>query len=73
MTHVTTFMEKGFQPSSCPTFKIATVAITNFLLSLLLIIIVDVVVQFLPFVQFFLNQYKMFEQVQNFLNQYKIF
>ena len=34
---------------------------------------IDVVVQFLPLVQFFLNQYKMFEPVQNFLNQYKIF
>ena len=30
-----------------------------------------VVVQFLPLVQFFLNQYKIFEQVQNILNQYK--
>ena len=34
---------------------------------------VDVVVQFLPLVQFFLNQYKILESVQNFLNQYKIF
>ena len=33
----------------------------------------NVVVQFLPLVQFFLNQYKIFEPVQNFLNQYKIF
>ena len=32
-----------------------------------------VVVQFLPLVQFFLNQYKIFKPVQIFLNQYKIF
>ena len=34
---------------------------------------IAVVVQFLLLVQFFLNQYKIFEPVQNFLNQYKIF
>ena len=34
---------------------------------------VDVVVQFLPLVQFFLNQYKIFEPVQNVLSQYKNF